>query len=262
MAYDPLVPSRCPGRRLSHAAGSIGALIAPLITPQITLLSALLIALPVGCTQHDDHDHGHEHEHHHGHGADWSYGEAVEHLEETRQAVASAFAAGNPGQCDQQLHEALELLARFGEIAADTDLDRDDWTTVRDTAANVLAAFQQIDRKVHSEGGQGDGGQGNEEGSSRGAFDVSEMLAEVDQGLAVLQAKRELTGETRRSRIAAPPDSRDDSATSDVDAAETDAAEVDTTEVNTTEVDTTDFESSSVEESSSEASSTEANEQP
>jgi hypothetical protein len=127
-----------------------------------------------------------EHEHEHEHATRMSYGEAVARIGEYRAAVASAFDASTPDACHDALHEAIELLTRFPEIAADTDLDRADWESARDAAQDVLAGFQQVDASLHR---------------PDQAFAVNESLSRIDAGLAVLDKLKSETGEAMPSSV-------------------------------------------------------------
>jgi hypothetical protein len=131
-------------------------------------------------------EHEHEHEHGHEHATRMSYGEAVARIGEYRAAVASAFDASTPDACHDALHEAIELLTRFPEIAADTDLDRADWESARDAAQDVLAGFQQVDASLHR---------------PDQAFAVNESLSRIDAGLAVLDKLKSETGEAMPSSV-------------------------------------------------------------
>lgn len=153
------------------------------------VLGCMLIGLVVGCTSsstptaasgesgkeeehHHDHDHGHRPE---------SYAAALDQIKHARDEVKSAFDAGTPHECDNALHVLAEVLPVLPEVAAETDMGKEDWQVVKEQSKVVFDQFMGIHDGFHGDGQQG------------ASFDS--VAEPINAAIAVLESKIAATGE-------------------------------------------------------------------
>ena len=148
------------------------------------LMSLLCLAVAVtGCTSSDESSDGqhHDHDHDHSHHAE-SYTAALASIKQARDEVKQAFDAGEPHQCDEALHQVAELLLGLPEIAAETDLPKEDWQVVKEQSKVLFDAFM----KIH------DGFHGDEKQPGASYESVAET---VNGAIEALESKIASTGE-------------------------------------------------------------------
>jgi hypothetical protein len=104
---------------------------------------------------HDhDHDHDHEHEHEHAHESrPESFAAAVTQLVAHRDAIRTAIESGKPADAHDPLHEVAELLDSFPDIAAETDLSKEDWEAVKAATDRLFDSFGVVDESFHKKDG-------------------------------------------------------------------------------------------------------------
>jgi len=144
----------------------------------------LLVNLMFGCTPASSTSEaaGQAEEHHHDHGhRPESYTAALKQIRSARDDVKAAFDAGTPKACDEALHVLAEVLVALPEVAAETDLPKEDWQVVKDQSKSLFDQFMKIHNGFHGDG---------EPGAS---FDSVET--EVDAAIEILESKVSATGE-------------------------------------------------------------------
>ena len=158
--------------------------------PRTILFLALLgLVTAIGCGQESsteqtgghDHDHGHDHHHDHGH-RPHSMHEAVAELTEMHDAIRTAILDGKPGKAHDPLHEVGELLEILPDIAAETDLEKEDWDKVKAANEKLFDAFGAIDKTYHVEGGD-----------KKAAYEKS--ADQINESLELIRSMLPLTGE-------------------------------------------------------------------
>ena len=153
-----------------------------------TLGVALLCLLASGCSptstaakteggeqaeEHHHHDHGHRPK---------SYVAALDQIKHARDEIKAAFDAGTPNECDNALHEVAEVLEALPEVAAETDLPKEDWQVVKDQSRHLFDQFMRIHDGFH--------GESSSEGTS---FDS--VADEINTSIETLESKIAATGE-------------------------------------------------------------------
>lgn len=149
------------------------------------LVTSLVVLIAVGCTEtstssttsspeeeHHHHDHGHRPK---------SYNAALTQIKHARDEVKAAFDAGTPNACDDALHEVSEVLDVLPEVAAETDLPKEDWQVVKDQSKILFEQFTKIHDGFHG---------GDKQGAS---FDS--VADEINKAIEVLESKVAGTGE-------------------------------------------------------------------
>lgn len=154
---------------------------------------AVLSLISVGCTsakpdsQADGggqaEEHGHDHDH--GHRPE-SYSAALAQIKHARDEVKAAFDAGDPHACDEALHQVAEVLDVLPEVAAETDLPKEDWQVVKEQSKLLFDEFMKIHHGFH--------GDGKEEGAS---FDS--VAESINAAIDALEEKVAATGEKAES---------------------------------------------------------------
>ena len=154
-----------------------------------TLGIALLCLLGSGCSPSStaakgdgegQAGHGHEHDHDHGHRPD-SYVAALNQIKHARDEVKAAFDAGTPKECDDALHILAEVLDVLPEVAAETDLPKEDWQIVKDQSKHLFDQFMKIHDGFHGSGAEG------------ASFDS--VAEEINKAIETLESKIAATGE-------------------------------------------------------------------
>ena len=149
-------------------------------------LGCVLLCLVVGCTasetsgtaetgteeDHHHHDHGHRPK---------SYQAALAEIKHARDDVKAAFDAGTPDARDDALHVVSEVLEVLPEVAAETDLPKEDWQVVKEKSKVLFDQFMKIHDGFHG---------GNAQGVT---FDT--VADEINAAIAVLESKVAATGE-------------------------------------------------------------------
>ena len=165
--------------------------------PMVIALGCMVLCLTCGCTSSTvststtDGDDTEEHHHHdHGHRPE-SYSAALASIKHARDEVKAAFDAGTPKACDEALHEVAEVLDVLPEVAAETDLPKNDWQVVKNQSTVLFDQFMQIHNGFHGDGKQG------------ASFDSVEE--EINKAIDVLDSKLAATGE----KIVASEDTHD-----------------------------------------------------
>jgi len=160
--------------------------IAPRLLP--VLLGCLVTPL-VGCggatseTSAEAHDHGHDHEHDH---RPESLHAAVAELTEMRDRVRDAILDGDPNDAHDPLHDVGELLEAIPDIAAETDLPKEEWDAVNTANDELFDAFGAIDKAFHTK-----------DGDKKAAYEgVAEQL---DGAIEAIRSRLPLTGEEPES---------------------------------------------------------------
>jgi len=125
-----------------------------------------------GEEEHHHHDHGHRPE---------SYSAALAQIKHARDDIKAAFDAGTPNACDDALHEVSEVLDVLPEVAAETDLPKEDWQVVKDQSKHLFDQFMKIHDGFHGESKQG------------ATFDS--VADEINKAIEVLESKVAATGE-------------------------------------------------------------------
>ena len=153
-------------------------------TTCFVLLLGLACLLGVGCTDSSTatKSGGEEEHHHHDHGhRPASYNAALAQIKHARDEVKAAFDAGTPNECDDALHDVAEVLGVLPEVAAETDLPKEDWQVVKDQSKVLFDQFMKIHDGFHGD-------------SSQGASFES-VAAEINAAIEVLESKVSATGE-------------------------------------------------------------------
>lgn len=96
--------------------------------------------------EHHHHDHGHRPK---------SYVSAIHQIKQARDEIKAAFDAGTPNECDNALHEVAEVLDVLPEVAAETDLPKEEWQIVKDQSKHLFDQFMKIHDGFHG-GGSGE----------------------------------------------------------------------------------------------------------
>jgi hypothetical protein len=147
---------------------------------------ALLCLAGSGCTSStpgakaDGEDNAEEHHHDHGHRPE-SYTAALAQIKHARDEVKAAFDAGTPTECDDALHEVAKVLDVLPEVAAETDLPKEDWQVVNDQSQHLFDQFMKIHDGFHGDGKQG------------ASFDS--VAEEINKAIETLESKVAATGE-------------------------------------------------------------------
>lgn len=155
----------------------------------ICLMMNLLIGCtPVASTTSTSGEAEHKDEHHHDHGhRPESYSSAVRQIKVARDDVKAAFDAGTPESCDEALHILAEVLVALPEVAAETDLPKEDWQTVKDQSKILFDNFMMIHNGFHGGGAQG--------------VSFDSVCADIDAAIEALESKLAATGETNAHEV-------------------------------------------------------------
>lgn len=166
---------------MAHKNRTVANLVAPIIV-------ALCVAPLVGCggttqsTSAETHDHDHDHhDHDHGH-RPASLHEAVHELTEIRDAVRAAILEGDPDDAHDPLHEVGELLEVLPDVAADTDLPKEEWDAVKAANERLFDAFGKVDKAFHTK-----------DGDKKAAYE--EVATDLDEAIEEIRARLPQTGE-------------------------------------------------------------------
>ena len=154
----------------------------------IFTLGVLLAALATGCTSSSDDttatastgDNSEDHHHDHGHRPE-SYTAALHQIEDACKEIKAAFDAGTPQECDEALHVVSEVLDVLPEVAAETDMPKDDWQIVKDQSQHLFDQFMKIHDGFHGDGKEG--------------VSYDSVAGEIDTALEALQSKIAASGE-------------------------------------------------------------------
>lgn len=130
------------------------------------------------------HDHGHDHDHEHGHRPD-SLHEAVDHLAEIEEAVSKAIMSGDAEAADEPLHEVVDLLNAIPEIAAETDLPKEEWEAVKAASKRLFNAYKVIHDEFHGKDGK--------DSDKQAAYE--KVSSELTEALEEIRSRLPLTGE-------------------------------------------------------------------
>ena len=154
----------------------------------LALAAACLVPL-AGCeptesgVKADAHDHGHEHDHEHGHGhLPESLHAAVAELTSIREAVRAAILEGDPDDAHDPLHEVGELLEALPDIAAETDLPKEEWDAVKAANERLFDAFGAIDKAYHTK-----------DGDKKAAYE--NVAGELEEAIEEIRSRLPMTGE-------------------------------------------------------------------
>lgn len=119
-------------------------------------------------------DHDHDHDHDHGH-RPASLEAAVEEVLACRDVIRSAMEKDKPDDAHDPLHEVGELLELLPDLAAETDLPKEEWEALKAATDRLMDAFGQIDKAFHQK-----------DGDRQGAYEKS--AAEVDAAIQEIKA--------------------------------------------------------------------------
>lgn len=128
---------------------------------------------------HAGHDHGHDHEH--GHRPD-SLHEAVEQLAGIEIAISEAITSGDVDAAHGPLHEVGELLQAIPEVAAETDLPKEEWEAVKAATDRLFGAYAVIDKAFHVK-----------DGDKQAAYE--QVASELTEALEEIRSRLPMTGE-------------------------------------------------------------------
>jgi hypothetical protein len=78
-----------------------------------------------------------------------SFEQAVAQLQQHRDAVRDAFAAGTPDACHDALHQVGHLLGDLPKIAEASGLSEEQQAAVTEAAGKLMTAFGEIDKTMH-----------------------------------------------------------------------------------------------------------------
>lgn len=160
----------------------------------IVSLAVLCSLTCMGCNstttegETDAHTHGHEHGHEHASRPE-SLHKTVEQLAEIQQEIGSAIEAGDTEAAHGPLHEVAELLEAVPDIAAETELPKEQWKAVKAASDRLFAAYAVIDKAFHTEDGD------KQAAYEQVADELSEALEEIRSRLPLAgeEAKAEAT---------------------------------------------------------------------
>lgn len=159
----------------------------------LPVICGFLVAALLGCNEAtsdahaDAHDHGHEHEHEHEHGhRPESLHAAVVELTEMRDAIRDAILDGEPNDAHDPLHEVGDLLEAIPDIAAETDLPKEEWDAVNTANEELFAAFGTIDKSFHVK-----------DGDKQATYE--EVAEKLDGAIEAIRSRLILTGEDPES---------------------------------------------------------------
>ena len=111
----------------------------------------------------------------------WATRENFLELKNTiHEEIKAAFDAGTPEDCHSALHGIGHLIGHLSESAAKSNLSTADQDEVKAAAEKLMSAFGKVDQHIH----------GIEDGA-----EYVDVAAEIDEAIATLQAKVELTPE-------------------------------------------------------------------
>lgn len=159
--------------------------------PLLPVLLGFLAVPLIGCgdagpsTEAEAKGHGHDHDHDHGHRPETLHA-AVAELTEMRDVIRDAIVDGDPHDAHGPLHEVGDLLEAIPDIAAETDLPKEEWDAVNAANEELFAAFGAIDKAFHTKDGDKQAAYGG----------VSEKL---DEALEAIRSRLALTGEEPES---------------------------------------------------------------
>ena len=167
-----------------HTLSTLGTILSRRMA--CCLLCVALCLLGGGCTSStpdakaDGGDQAEEHHHDHGHRPK-SYTAALDQIKHARDEVKAAFDAGTPNGCDDALHVVAEVLDVLPEVAAETDLSKEDWQVVKDQSQHLFDQFMKIHDGFHGDGKEG------------ASFDS--VAEEINKAIETLESKVAATGE-------------------------------------------------------------------
>ena len=96
-----------------------------------------------------DHDHAQEEGHQHPE----TYSASVAELNEMFAAIKQAFAEGDPGKADGEIHEAPHLLEELPLLASRLTLDEPQKEAVKAAIDALTGALKKLDATVHQQEG-------------------------------------------------------------------------------------------------------------
>lgn len=159
--------------------------------PSVLVWVALSLAPLLGCgsggadldAASDGHDHhGHDHDHDHAH-RPGSLHEAVAELTAMRDAIRDALLDGEPNDAHGPLHEVGALLQAIPDVAAETDLPKEEWDAVNAANEELFDAFGTIDKAFHVK-----------DGDKKAAYE--EVSEQLEEAIEAIRVRLPLTGES------------------------------------------------------------------
>ena len=108
-----------------------------------------------GHSHADGHDHSHDHDHFHEHDhvtaehRPKDYAEAVARIRELHGEIGGEFAEGHADHADEAVHVMLDIARWLPEIAADSDMQEEDWSAVKADAESLGSIFDDIHHAIH-----------------------------------------------------------------------------------------------------------------
>jgi hypothetical protein len=144
------------------------------------------VTTPVAEATGDSHSHEHEHR-------PESFAAAVTELVAHRDAIRSGIESGKSAVVHDPLHEVAELLDAFPDIAAETDLAKDDWEAVKAASDRLFDSFGVIDEAFHKK-----------DGDKKAAYES--VAKDIDEAMQAIQSRLPLAAPAdATSQTAAPP---------------------------------------------------------
>lgn len=138
-----------------------------------------------------EHDHAHEHEHAHESRPE-SFAVAVTQLIAHRDAIRNAIESSKPADAHDPLHEVAELLDAFPDIAAETDLPKEDWEAVKAASDRLFESFGTIDKAFHKK-----------DGDKKAAYES--VADDIEESMEAIKSRLPLAGPAgTASQIVAP----------------------------------------------------------
>ena len=139
------------------------------------------------------HEDGHSHDHDHDHEArPESFTIAVTELVAHRDAIRAAIESGDPADAHDPLHEVAELLEAFPDIAAESDLSKEDWDAVKAASEKLFDSFGVVDQAFHKK-----------DGDKKAAYES--VADDIDEAMQAIQSRLPLaTGGEGVLQTAAP----------------------------------------------------------
>ena len=104
-----------------------------------------------------------------------------------RDAIRSAVLDGDPTTPTARFTRSGELLEAIPDIAAETDLPKEEWEAVKSANDDLFDAFGAIDKAFHTK-----------DGDKKAAYE--QVADKLDQAIEAIRSRLALTGEEVRSR--------------------------------------------------------------